>query len=98
MASRLFSRSLKTLSQMSRPMLVHTVTKFQPINIRMISVSASKLSGSSVYSDLTSFLSDEIKIEKEARKQLNKASGVKGFEVKSEGAEVTLTKTFNNET
>lgn len=104
MASRLISRSFKTLGQqLSRPSLIQTVTKsavqFCPAttngNVRMFSVTASKLS--SVSDDLKSFLKDEIKIEKEARKQMSKVSGVTGFELKTEGADVTLSRSFNDE-
>lgn len=47
------------------------------------------------FSDLTSFLSQEIKLEKQTRKDLPK---VTGFTLSTDGPNVTLTKSHNDET
>jgi len=48
--------------------------------------------------ELYSFLTEEIATEKKTMKSSTVPSSVEGFEVKTEDAEVTLTKKFNNET
>lgn len=47
--------------------------------------------------DLGSFLQNEIKLEKENLSKTNKPVQIQGFDIKTEGPNVTLTKTFNNE-
>lgn len=100
MASRFLSKSLKNVSTLCRTNLVKTMTKpqFTPVlNTRMFSATTIKMSDSSVYSDLQTFLNQEIKIEQEARKQTNQVTSMKNFELKSEGPNVTLTKNFGEE-
>ncbi|CAF1068943.1 unnamed protein product [Didymodactylos carnosus] len=49
------------------------------------------------YQDLNAFLDKEIKLEKQAQKHPSKMPKIEGFEVKTEGPEVTLLKTEGNE-
>ena len=48
--------------------------------------------------DLASFLTQEIKLENEARKGKGDLPKIAGFSAKTEGPNVTLTKKFNDET
>jgi len=50
-----------------------------------------------VYTELNQFLVSEIKLEKETRKNQAQVPKVKGFDLKAEGPNVTLTKAYNNE-
>jgi len=65
------------------------------VNNRSFSASTVGLQQSNAFSDLTSFLSQEIKLEKQTRKDLPK---VTGFTLSTDGPNVTLTKSHNDET
>ncbi len=104
MASRFVYNLTKNVNSLCRIGLVQKIaqqqqTTFIPIslNARKLSVSSVKLADSSVYSDLQTFLNQEIKIEQEARKQTNQLTKIKNFDVKTDGPNVTLTKTFGEE-
>jgi hypothetical protein len=47
---------------------------------------------------LNQFLVNEIKLEKETRKNQTQTPKLKGFDLKAEGPNITLTKAHNNET
>jgi hypothetical protein len=103
MASRFLFKSLKNVPGLCRMSLAQTVAKHQTVftplsvNTRTFSVSGIKLADSSVYSDLHTFLNQEIKIEQEARKQTNQVTKMKSFDLKADGPNVTLTKNFGEE-
>jgi complement component 1 Q subcomponent-binding protein, mitochondrial len=105
MASRFLTRSLRSfnslINQNARMSLLSQAKpklgSFSLINVnnRAFSASSVSLQQSSVFKDLTSFLSQEIKLEKESRKNL---PNVTGFTLNTDGPNVTLTKSHNDET
>ncbi|CAF0745766.1 unnamed protein product [Didymodactylos carnosus] len=61
------------------------------------SSSATAQTHTNAYQDLSSFLNKEIKLEKEAQKHPSEMPNIVGFEVTTDGSEVTLTKTNGDE-
>ena len=109
MASRFLSRSILNITTgVCRLNLIKQQPKFATISIlnanqRMFSVSSmhsvmAESNNSSVYTELNTFLNQEIKIEKEARKQTGQITQMKNFEVKGDGPNVTLSKKYGEET
>lgn len=103
MASRFFSNSLKMVGSLSRTSFASNIakcqSKFTPIalNTRTFNSSAVRMSDGGVYSELNSFLVQEIKIEQEARKQTSQVTKMKDFDLKADGANVELVKSFAQE-
>ena len=103
MASRFLSNSLKIVGSLNRVNLVSNVVKFQSkfapisLNTRMFNSSTIRMSDGGVYDELNSFLVQEIKIEQEARKQTNQVTKMKDFDLKADGANVELVKSFDQE-
>jgi len=103
MASKLALRAMRNITK-SGSLLTRNVQAFkqtiQPI-ISSPSVMQMKFYGTerreSAYGELTSFLNEEIKLEHDAQRHKNILPTVKGFDVKAEGPNVTLTKDYNNE-
>ncbi|CAF0724261.1 unnamed protein product [Brachionus calyciflorus] len=104
MASKIFLRSIRsvnfTRSQSLLPSLTKKVQLNKIVNLNLgISNRAfsTSLLRTSVLKDLSNFLNEEIKLEQEARKNRNELPKVTGFNVKTDGPNVTLTKKFNDE-
>jgi hypothetical protein len=104
MASRLIARSFRNL--INKNSLIQQsaskVNKFAPfnclnLNSRSFSASAVSMQQSNIYKDLSSFLSQEIKLENETRKYKTDLPKVTGFAMKTDGPNVTLTKQHNDE-
>lgn len=101
MASRILSRSFKSLNSVMS--LVKQVKPTQSVlrsvlaQTRPISVSTQVRSSSEVSKKLTTFISEEIKLETDSRKSKPAQAKLTGFDVKTEGPIVTATKTHGDE-
>ena len=101
MASRILSRSFKSLNSVMS--LVKQVKPTQSVlrsvlaQTRPISVSTQLRSSSEVSKKLTTFISEEIKLETDSRKSKPAQAKLTGFDVKTEGPIVTATKTYGDE-
>lgn len=104
-ASTLISSSNQASRCVSSRSLVHQLKQqsmFATVNggVNSRAFSASAISfqqKTNTFSELSSFLAEEIKLENEAHKQ-KAAAKITGFDVKTDGPNVTLTKAFQNET
>ena len=65
--------------------------------VSMISTSCQVRASSEVSKKLSSFISEEIKLETDSRKSKPQTPKINGFDVKTEGPIVTLTKTFGGD-
>jgi hypothetical protein len=102
MTSRLVLNSLKTLNKTS---IIQSLTRAPQLNAA-VHLSATRSFSCTprafqapppnVFTDLKNFLNEEIKLEKESSKH-KALPKITGFEVKTEGPNVTLTKTHNGE-
>jgi complement component 1 Q subcomponent-binding protein, mitochondrial len=104
MASRTIFRSFKSLSKVKIPSNTATISKSLSIQsaitklpqITSVRTYASD-SNNNAYSALTSFLKEEIKFEKENQQFKNKLPTIPGFDVQTDGPNVTFTRTYENE-
>ena len=99
--NRLVLGSLRSLSKSNLVKQVVSGSKFNAVSVtRSFSCSMQLFkpaaSSSNVFKELTSFLNQEIQLEKEARKHKDLPK-VAGFETKTDGPNVTLTKQHNGE-
>lgn len=101
MASRILSNSMRVLNRAmtlaNKPAAIRALT-FNNINSRAFSVAPVSMQQTNVMKDLASFLTQEIKLETEARKNKGQLPKIAGFNAKTEGPNVVLTKSFNDET
>jgi len=99
-ALRIGVNVLKTISKIPRNAAYVAVNDIARFQNNYLSTSAKLNAGASMDAALRDFLREEIEAEKEvAKKQLGEQNVLKisGFEVKTDEAEVTLTRLFNNE-
>ena len=105
MASRIFARSLKNINSIARFSGFKTTSIINPLKFKnSFAVSSRNFAATTVsfqqqntLKELASFLDQEIKLEKETRKEGNILPKVSGFDVKTEGPNVVLTRAFNKE-
>jgi hypothetical protein len=110
MNSRLVYNSLKNATKSSnslvqtalkssfKPSLANAILRTESVSVRTFSSSISQMNAqSNGLKDLTSFLNKEIELEKEARKHKGQLPKVSGFDVKTDGPNVTLTKSHEGE-
>lgn len=102
MASKLMLRNFRSYSKLQ--VLVPNFKKAQITKVLSVNnslaartFSTSILRNSNVMKDLSNFLNEEIKLEQEAQKELKNTLTVTGFNVKTDGPNVTLTKKYNDE-
>lgn len=67
------------------------------ISSSMISTSCQLRASSEVSKKLSTFISEEIKLENDSRKSKSQNAKINGFDVKTEGPVVTLTKVFGGD-
>lgn len=101
MASRILSKSVR---QFSLVLGQHLVKQSRPAAATIVKTSQRTLltsphlrASSEVSNKLTSFLSEEIKLETDSRKNKAHNPKINGFDVKTEGPIVTLTKTHGGD-
>jgi hypothetical protein len=100
MASKIVLRSLRNIGSLRRApasQLFSAKTAYPLIANQFKTFKVSAISTQNAYTNLTSFLNEEIKLEKSAQKLKNKMPTIAGFEVKADGPNITLTKTHNDE-
>lgn len=106
MASRLSLRLIRNANTVINKNLISQNVlkslKLSPINNAYMCLSNRAFSTSifratNVLKDLSNFLNEEIKLETESRKSRNDLPKVSGFDLKTDGPNVTLTKKFNDE-
>jgi hypothetical protein len=100
MASKIVLRSLRNIASLKRAptsQLFNAKTAYPLVSNQFKTFKVSTISTQGAYSNLTSFLNEEIKLEKNAQKSKSKAPTVAGFEVKAEGPNITLSKVHNDE-
>lgn len=110
MAARILCRSLRSLNSSlgAQNIVKHSGYLYkipQPISLASIvsntsirTISTSRvLKTNNVTSDLANFIAEEVKLEKDARKEKAPLAKINGFEIKTEGPNVTLSKTHGSE-
>lgn len=104
MASRILCKSMRMavmagqkLSTKTTPSQLGRIMASVGHQASYLSTSSQLRASSEVSKKLTTFISEEIKLETDSRKNKSQAVKITGFDVKTEGPVVTLTKTHGGD-
>ena len=105
MASRILTKSIRALALKSMPTRLTTTGylynkmphQLSPILSHRSMQTTGVVGQDSVVKDLASFIAAEVKLERDSRKDKSQLAKITGFELKTEGPNVTLTKKHGNE-